>query len=598
VTDHKLKISKDLALPLDAATQTFAFIGRKGSGKTYGSGKLVELLIGAGIQVAILDTVGNWYGLRLAADGKAPGIDIPILGGLRGDIPLEATGGALIADALVESGRSMIIDASQFNKSDRQRFAFALGERLWKRKKAEPQPTPIHLVIEESQLIVPERIQGGGDLPKMVGIYEEIIRLGRNYGIGVTMITQRPQSVNKEVLNQTECLMVFQVNGAHERKALREWIVYQGMDPKLLDQLPGLQPGECFVWSPQWLQILERIRVAEKWTFDSTRTPKVGDHKLRAREIKPIDLEGLKVKMAATIERAKAEDPRELRRQVADLQRKVAAVQNAPAAQAEPVRVEVPILSAEQENALKGLVTVAENLEANQVQIQEKLSAEAHIIEQLHSDVRALQAALKLAVGQEPRRTGRKLEFKFDDRSLVPLSKLRARGIPLPPAMSRPSPDSNGSVGTGGRRRMLIALAQRPRGLNSRQLGVRAGLSSKSGTFTTYLARARSSGWIDGHKSRLTITTAGLSALGDWDPLPTGQGLLQYWLGQLGASGAARILSSLANVYPEALSKQDLAEASGMTGNSGTYTTYLARLRSLELIEGRGELRASAELFE
>jgi DNA helicase HerA-like ATPase len=48
----------------------------------------------------------------------------------------------------------------------------------------------------------------------MVGIYEEIIRLGRNYGIGVSMITQRPQSVNKEVLNQTECLFVGQVNGA------------------------------------------------------------------------------------------------------------------------------------------------------------------------------------------------------------------------------------------------------------------------------------------------------------------------------------------------------------------------------------------------
>ena len=78
------------------------------------------------------------------------------------------------------------------------------------------------------------------------------------------------------------------------------------MDTKLLDQLPGLQPGECFVWSPQWLQVLERIRIAEKWTYDSTATPKVGAYKIRAREIKPIDLEGLKEKMAATIERAKA----------------------------------------------------------------------------------------------------------------------------------------------------------------------------------------------------------------------------------------------------------------------------------------------------
>src|SRR5438132_95251 len=115
---RSLHLASDLSLPLDAATQTFAFIGKKGSGKTYAAGKLTELLIEAGVQVAILDTVGNWHGLRLAADGKTPGIDIPILGGLRGDIPLEATGGALVADVLADTGRSMVIDASQFTKAD------------------------------------------------------------------------------------------------------------------------------------------------------------------------------------------------------------------------------------------------------------------------------------------------------------------------------------------------------------------------------------------------------------------------------------------------------------------------------------------------
>jgi len=145
---------------------------------------------------------------------------------------------------------------------------------------------------------------------------------------------------------------------------------------------------------------------------------------------------------------------------------------------------------------------------------------------------------------------------------------------------------------------MMIALAQRPRGLSAQQLGVRAGLSSKSGTFTTYLARGRSSGWIEGQKANLVITQSGLESLGDWEPLPTGPALLQYWLGQLGGSGAARMLQALADSYPRPMSKPELAEAAGMTGNSGTFTTYLARLRSLELVEGSGLLRASEELFE
>jgi hypothetical protein len=84
-----------LSFPVDAATQTFAFLARKRAGKTYAAGKLCELLVGAGVQVVILDTVGNWYGLRLAADGKGPGLDIPVIGGLRGDVPLDANAGAL-----------------------------------------------------------------------------------------------------------------------------------------------------------------------------------------------------------------------------------------------------------------------------------------------------------------------------------------------------------------------------------------------------------------------------------------------------------------------------------------------------------------------
>lgn len=583
MTDSNLKISTGLAFPLDAATQTFAFIGRKGSGKTYGSGKLVELLIGAGIQVAILDTVGNWYGLRLAADGKSSGIDIPILGGLRGDIPLEATGGALVADTLVDSGRSMIIDVSQFVKADRQRFAHKLGERLWQRKKGELQPSPIHLVLEESQLIVPENVRG--DVAPMVGVYEEIIRLGRNYGIGVSMLSQRPQSVNKEVLNQTECLMVFQVNGAHERKALREWIVHQGMDLTLLDQLPSLQPGECFVWSPQWLQTLQKVRILTKRTFDSTKTPKAGERKVQAREIGRLDLDDLKTKMAATIERFRADDPRELRKKIAALERDLEQAKKSQSPAQIEVPVEISILKPEHEKELAALLKASEVLRDQALELRQDA---ADLVRANHE----LLTTIKVAAS----RNGSSPRARIDLPARQ-MPKHSGMGQPLPIKISM-STSGNGEVGTGGLRRMLIALAQRPQGLNVRQLGIRAGLSSKSGTFTTYLGKGRLSGWIQGSRDCLNITKTGLEALGGWDPLPMGQSLLHYWLDQLGDSGAARMLRALSEVYPRALSKQEMADRAGMTGTSGTFTTYLGRLRSLELVEGRGELRASEELFE
>jgi len=173
----------------------------------------------------------------------------------------------------------------------------------------------------------------------------------------------------------------------------------------------------------------------------------------------------------------------------------------------------------------------------------------------------------------------------------IPDNKYRA---PVPRQVS-----SNGdsSVGNSGLRRMLIALAQR-NGLTRRQLGVRAGLSSRSGTFDTYLSRARTQGWVGGSKDSIDITPEGLHALGSYDPLPEGPELLEHWLSELGSSGAARILRAVADVYPKALSRQELGEAASLSDRSGTFDTYLSRLRTLELIQGRSEIKASDEFFE
>lgn len=558
----ELKISDDLSLPLEAATQTFAFIARKGAGKTYAAGKLAECLIDANVQVVVLDSVGNWWGLRLGADGKSAGYDIPVLGGLRGDIPLQATGGQLIADTIVETGRSLIIDVSQFSKAHRQRFAAEFGERLWLKKKAERHPSPVHLIIEESQLIVPENPTGEKEfLARMVGIYEEIIRLGRNYGIGVSMISQRPQSVNKEVLNQTECLFCLQVNGAHERDALRKWIIHQGMDRNLVDELPSLPVGTAYVWSPQWLQILKKVRIGTKKTFDASATPKVGTAQVR-RDLKPLQLDDLKERMAATIEKARQDDPKELRKEIAELKRRV------KTAQPDESAVEREVTRAIGEAQKEWNRTNQEQLKAI-------------------NDLRGrLDKILKLAT-----LNGNAIAIA----EYRPVTPRVVVDRPAPPPR-RVEPSESGVKLGGGKKRMLIALAQRPQGMSAKQLGVRAQLSSSSGTFGTYLAEMRRQEWIEGDKHHLRITDAGLAALGDYEPLPEGEALLNYWLNYLGNSGASRMLRVITDAYPRTITKAEVAESAALA-QSGTFGTYLSTLRTLELIEGRDELKASDELF-
>jgi hypothetical protein len=59
----------------------------------------------------------------------------------------------------------------------------------------------------------------------------------------------------------------------------------------------------------------------------------------------------------------------------------------------------------------------------------------------------------------------------------------------------------------------------------------------------------------------------------------------------------AKILDPIIKNYPDALTHQDAADAAGYSSASGTWSTYLSRLRSLDLIEGRGDLKAQGWLF-
>lgn len=84
-----LRLADQLELPDDAATQTYGFVARKGGDKTYAAGKLVEGLLDLDVPVVVIDSIGNWYGLQIARDGKSEGFRVPVFGGTRANVPAE-----------------------------------------------------------------------------------------------------------------------------------------------------------------------------------------------------------------------------------------------------------------------------------------------------------------------------------------------------------------------------------------------------------------------------------------------------------------------------------------------------------------------------
>lgn len=171
--------------------------------------------------------------------------------------------------------------------------------------------------------------------------------------------------------------------------------------------------------------------------------------------------------------------------------------------------------------------------------------------------------------------------------TVTPAARASAKVIAAGPADS--------ALGNSGKRRMLIALAQYHQ-LTPTKLSILTGIARSGGTWRTYLGELRSSGLAEG-SDPIAITDAGLKALGQYDPLPTGDALVEYWRQRLGDSGKRKIFDAVVSKYPRGAPPEQIARETEIVITGGTWRTYLGELRGLELITGRGELRASDDLF-
>ncbi len=94
----------------------------------------------------------------------------------------------------------------------------------------------------------------------------------------------------------------------------------------------------------------------------------------------------------------------------------------------------------------------------------------------------------------------------------------------------------------------------------------------------------------------LTLTQQGLYNSHEPDAPPTREALWGAVLGMIDGP-LQKIMKPLISAYPDGMSHPALAETAGYSHAGGTWSTYLSKLRSLELIERRGDLKAQDWLF-
>ena len=577
---RKLVLADGLSLPAElAATQTFGILAKRGAGKSNAAAVMAEEMFAAGVPFVVVDPVGAWWGLRSSGDGKSQGLPVPILGGHHGDVPLERGGAELVADLIVDESLSCVLDVSTLESEAAKRaFLAAFAERLFRQKGRPGKDSPLHLFLEEADDYAPQRAMK--DAARCLGAFQRIVKQGRARGLGATMITQRSAVLNKDLLTQIETLIVLRTTSPQDRKAIADWIVYHGQAREMLESLHQLAKGEAWVWSP-WLELVKRVQIRRRRTFDSGATPTLAAARRTPATLADIDLGALRSRMQQAVERARDEDPKELRKRIAELER-----ERRKGGTGEELAA-VARARADLEEALGQARDRIHELEAYTASLTGRMQEGRGLADRLGELLRngdgppAADAGLEASVPL-PRRA-----------VAAPIP----RGMPVdrarPPAARTAAPRARGENLPRGEAAVLTAACQYPAGVDRQQISILTGY--KRSSRDAYVQRLKDRGLVE-VRGNLVLAAAGAEDhLGEFAPLPTGAALQRYWLDRLPA-GERAVLQALIDHHPHGLLRDAISALT--TYKRSSRDAYIQRLNARKVIEVDGiVVRASGMLF-
>ncbi len=572
-----LKISTERSLPLKFLSLRKVVFGGSGSGKTSWCRVLFEEATASGVLCGAVDLKGDFWGLKSTADGRRDGIPIVIFGGEHQDVPLDEAGGASLADIVVELRQPFVVDLEQLSKGKQLRFLGAFFERLYDRNRE-----PLVLLCDEADRYAPQKPMSP-EANICLGAAEDIAKRGRKHGIFPMFITQRNASLNKSVSELCDVAIVFRTPGPRDQEAVHEWFGTKATREQrddVMGRLAGLATGTAVICSAHPdMKLFTTVAIRQPSTFDSSATPEIGKRRIEPKRLAQPDLDLLTKKMAATIEKFKAEDPRALRAEIARLTRELTATKQVVSHQ-EIQRVEVPVLKAEQvkrlERAIRAFEQMGSSLDtavAHLADVQTRTQAIAELAKEAAAQVWTVaRGRLQAPAAPAPRAS------MPEHAPARPSMPLRARTVPQRTAGG---PDEL-------QQRILDTVAM----LNARSIDVSRDsvarwqdLHPTGGRYGKNLGFLRAEGYLDGFR----LTDKGLRAS---RALPTG---LDAALAALSDEPKREIIRAvLAAGKP--LSRDELAAALGLHPTGGRFGKNLGWLRTMGLITARGPIAVTEGL--
>jgi hypothetical protein len=573
---ERLKIGKGkggFTLPLDLTTSTQAILARKRSGKSYTASVQAEELLEHNQQVIVFDPTSAWYGLRSSAEGNGVGYPIVVFGGDHADAPLDSRTGKAMAAAVVEHGFSAIFDIGNLHTEEQLQFVMDFCSELLRTNRA-----AMHVFMDEADTFAPQKPLGFLQ-NKCLGTVSRLVKQGGIRGVGFTMITQRPASMNKDVLSQVDILTVLRMSHPLDIKAATDWIkseVTVDFAKTVEAALPSLPVGTAFFCSAS-LNLGERVEVRSRHTFNSGATPKPGERKAEPTVMYGIDIEKLGKEISASVQKVKEESPEYLKRRIAELEIEIAKggkvdmgfIEEAQAAHAEleTLRVEAAAIP-----------ELRRNLEVEQFRTQKFIDRLRNLLSEFANDPVDLVAAVPPA----------------------PLGAV-SRQLVVTPYTPSPAaePEARSDIKLRGASQKMLAVCARmhPAGITEAQVAMQSGMKRTSGTFGDYKSLLKTSGCIDIRDGVWTATKEGMRRAGTSiarAPRTTAE-VLELWTPKLRGK-SKDMLNVLVGTPHRGFTRAELAKACDMEASSGTFGDYLSLLRTAGLIVNEGSsVRANRE---
>ncbi len=533
-------------LPLSALDERIAIVGTSGSGKTYAAKGMVELLLGQGARVCVVDPLGVWWGLRAGVTPAKPGFPVVVFGGRHADVPLSEDMGRAMAHVVGKQSIACVIDLSELGSSAaRRRFMSAFAEALF-----DANTEPLHLALDEADLWCPQR--PGPDAMTLLGRMEEIVRRGRVRGFIPWLITQRPAVVHKDVLSQADILVMMKLTSSQDREAVGGWIEGQAdrvEGKKLLAALPRLKRGSGYVWAPAD-EVLAETTFPTIATFDSSRTPQRGERVAAPGARAEVDLPAIMAQLEALgVPDPDGDKPAGLK-----------------------VAVDLAAMRARYE-ALLALLETERQAAARWAARCEHLEGK---LDSIHAITVSNRGPTPQNAVEEPQPVER--------AAVAPKVRRGGSDAGLHPAALK----------------LLTALIHHGSGrFTWQQAGTLAVLKASGGHFNSGRQQLRERGLVLEEDGFVKASPTGIALLLGGEPPPTPptkRELLELWCSRL-PSPAPEMLRTLAQAGPDFSTVGKLASILGKKPTGGHWNSGIAVLRKNGLIEiDRGEMRV-AELF-